>query len=119
MSREDFTVRENVDVIDEILLDEGNARIRAGNGQSDCIDRVLRKREHMKILIKSIADKGLTTAPILLMPSQNQPGKWIVKDGNRRVTALKLLNQPTLCTDKDFQNYVISVISSAKKNNSA
>lgn len=115
MSREDFTLRKNVDVIDEILLDEGNARIRAGDGQSDCINRVLRKCSHMKILMKSIADKGLTTAPILLMSSPNEQGKWVVKDGNRRITSLKLLNDPSLCPDEDLKDYIIGVVLSAKK----
>ena len=115
MSRKDFTLREAVDVIDSILLDEGNARIRAGSGQQDCIDRVLRKRDHMKTLMKSIADKGLTTAPILLMSSPIEPGKWVVKDGNRRITALKLLNDPSLCADADLRRYIIGVASNAKE----
>lgn len=48
--------------------------------------------------------------PILVMPTNDE--KWIVKDGNRRVTALKLLNDPNLCSEP----HLISKIKEIKKN---
>ncbi len=48
-------------------------------------------------LMRDIAAEGLSTNPILVSPTPD--GKWIVRDGNRRVTALKLLNQPDLLGD--------------------
>ncbi|HHQ2636773.1 TPA: hypothetical protein ACSPLI_005979 [Pseudomonas aeruginosa] len=47
-------------------------------------------------LIKDVAENGLTTAPILVCPEGD---KWVVWDGNRRVTSLKLLSNPKLCED--------------------
>ncbi|VFS47441.1 ParB/Srx family N-terminal domain-containing protein [Budvicia aquatica] len=94
MSRKDFTVQHDV-AIDDILLDHQNPRIRSGDDQDDCIARVLRKEEQMLRLMASIAVDGLSTMPILVMPTDD--GKWVVKDGNRRITALKLLNKPELC----------------------
>lgn len=116
MGRKDFTLLTDVDVIDDILLDERNPRIRAAGSQQDCIDRVLRKREQMQNLIESIAKEGLSTTPILLTSSTTEKGKWVVKDGNRRVTALKLLNDPSLCTDPEFNQKIVAIADAHKDN---
>lgn len=80
--------------LSKLLLDTKNARIRAGHDQPDCIERLLRKPKQMLALAKDIAADGLSTAPILveILPDN----KYVVWDGNRRVTALKLLNRPAL-----------------------
>ena len=108
MGRADFSLLANINV-DDILLDEGNPRIRSGSSQSDCIARVLRKREQIIRLMKSIAEEGLSTVPILVAPSIDQPTKWVVKDGNRRMTALKLLNDPTLCVDQSVRQQISAI----------
>ena len=46
-------------------------------------------------LLRDIALHGLSPEHILLTP--NGEGKWVVRDGNRRVTVLKLLTRPSLC----------------------
>lgn len=97
MTRTAFTRFEGVP-IDRLLLDTGNPRIRAGNDQPDCIERLLRKPKQMLALARDIAANGLSTAPILVQPVKGK--KYIVWDGNRRVTALKLLNDPSLCRNK-------------------
>ena len=113
MSRQEFEYVANVPVTD-ILLDIGNARIRAGADQSDCIARILRKEEQLLALMEDIARNGLTTMPILVAPGEN--GNWVVKDGNRRVTALKLLNSPALCVE-DRLRTKIQVLSKKYANN--
>tara|TARA_R110001583_G_scaffold183165_1_gene341713 strand:+ start:2139 stop:3494 length:1356 start_codon:yes stop_codon:yes gene_type:complete len=55
----------------------------------------LAKEEQMLTLIQDIAENGLTTMPILVQPLDN--GEWLVWDGNRRTTALKLLRHPERC----------------------
>ncbi|HII1806739.1 hypothetical protein C6A57_17115 [Escherichia coli] len=96
MARKDFT--QQIDIpIQNILLDTENARIRAGRDQNNCISRILRKENQMLVLMEDIAENGLTTMPILVMP--HSEGKWVVKDGNRRITALKLLNNPDSCPE--------------------
>lgn len=97
MSRKDFQEVRQVP-LDDILLDVENARIRAGKDQADCVARIFRKEEQLLALMENIAIEGLTTVPILVSPTDD--GRWIVRDGNRRVTALKLLNNPDLAPDQ-------------------
>lgn len=99
MARSDFKLIPGV-AVEDILLDVHNARIRAGSDQNDCIRRILRKRDQFLAICESIAKDGLTTMPILASP--NGDGTYTVKDGNRRTTALKLLNKPAMCPDVDL-----------------
>lgn len=94
MTRSSFQVVEDVPV-ENLLLDLGNARIRRGQDQADCISRILRKESQFLALATDIAENGLSTAPILVQPMTDRT--FVVWDGNRRVTALKLLNKPSLC----------------------
>lgn len=109
MGREDFVLQQMVS-IDDILLDEKNPRIRSGSSQIDCIEKVLRKEEQMLNLMESIAKDGLSTAQILIS-SSDIPGKWVVKDGNRRITALKLLNNPSLCANEALRKKIAQITS--------
>lgn len=93
VTRASFELIANVPV-ESLLLDVSNARIRSGQDQPDCIARLIRKEAQFLALAKSIAEEGLSTAPILVQPSGRS---YIVWDGNRRVAALKLLNKPQLC----------------------
>lgn len=94
MTRKSFETIANVSVKD-LLLDVSNARIRSGADQSDCITRIaVGKEDQLIALANDIAENGLSTTPILVRPEGN--GQFVVWDGNRRVTALKLLNKPGL-----------------------
>lgn len=97
MSRNDFALVQGVPVGD-LLLDQGNPRIRTGHDQRECVERILRKEDHMLALMRDIAARGLTTMPIIVSPTSD--GRYTVMDGNRRVTALKLLNSPETCPDE-------------------
>ncbi|HDU4714787.1 MULTISPECIES: ParB N-terminal domain-containing protein [Klebsiella] len=113
MSRKDFVFKNDVPIHD-ILLDTENARIRTGSDQRNCISRILRKEKQMLVLIEDIAKNGLTTMPILIMPTQNN--KWIVKDGNRRITALKLLNAPEICPEPQLISKIMNIAEKYKDN---
>lgn len=94
MTRKKFELRTGVSVKD-LLLDVSNARIRSGADQSDCITRIaIGKEDQLIALASDIAENGLSTAPILVRPEGDK--QFVVWDGNRRVTALKLLNKPSL-----------------------
>lgn len=93
MSRHNFYEVKRIS-ISTLLLDTYNPRIRHGQDQKDCIVRILRDRDNFLSLLKDIAANGLSIEHIII--SKNETGKWIVRDGNRRVTALKLLNRPSL-----------------------
>lgn len=99
MARSDFRIVTDV-AVEDIMLDVYNARIRAGADQNDCMRRILRKREQFLAICENIAKEGLTTMPILASP--NGDGTYTVKDGNRRTTALKLLNKPETCPEPDL-----------------
>ncbi|BDU15378.1 ParB N-terminal domain-containing protein [Lysobacter auxotrophicus] len=94
VTREFFATARQVPV-ENLLLDTHNARIRSGADQADCIARILRKPDQLIALAGDIAENGLSTTPILVEPTDKR--RFIVWDGNRRVTALKLLNDPSLC----------------------
>lgn len=124
MARGDFTLLTDIPVVD-ILLDVGNPRIRNGQDQADCIERILRKEDQLLALMKDIAENGLTTMPILVKPVED---KLVVMDGNRRVTALKLLNDVNLCPverlkpgiralHSKHENNLVSVVDVLSSNN--
>jgi len=112
MSRNDFKTNTNTPVVD-ILLDTRNPRIRDGSDQADCITRILRKEDQLKALMRDIAEHGLTTMPILVKPKNE---KWVVMDGNRRITALKLLNNPSLCPIEGLKPFIEFLHSKYKSN---
>lgn len=112
MSRKDFELKINTPISD-ILLDTKNPRIRDGSDQADCIARILRKEDHLKVLMEDIAKNGLTTAPILV---KSQNNKYVVMDGNRRITALKLLNDPKLCPNTQLKNFATDLKEKYAKN---
>ncbi len=62
-------------------------------------------------LMRDIARAGLSTNSILASPTPD--GKWIVRDGNRRVTALKLLNQPDLVGDPTLTAKIRKIVEEA------
>jgi hypothetical protein len=111
MARSDFWVVSDV-AVEDIMLDVRNARIRAGADQNDCILRILRKRDQFLAICESIAKDGLTTMPILASP--NEDGTYTVKDGNRRTTALKLLNNPDLCPELELVPKIAKIAATHK-----
>ena len=111
MARSDFWVVSDV-AVEDIMLDVHNARIRAGADQNDCIRRILRKRDQFLAICESIAKDGLTTMPILASP--NDDGTYTVKDGNRRTTALKLLNNPALCPEPELVPKIVKIVAAHK-----
>lgn len=83
--------------IDQLLLDSENPRHDFMEEQSEIIDYLI-KNENIKELAKDIAKKG-ALSPFNaggLIESEEVKGKFWVLEGNRRVCALKLLNNPSL-----------------------
>lgn len=107
MSRSKFYPVNDV-LLTDILLDTSNARIRVGIDQNDCISRILRKEAQLLNLMKDIAENGLSTIPILVSPSECGK-KWVVKDGNRRITVLKLLSDPDSCPVNELKPKIRSI----------
>ncbi len=111
MARDKFYRVADVPVT-ELLLDTNNPRIRHGEDQNDCIARILRDRDNFVNLLKDVAAEGLSPEHVLV--SKNAEGKWVVRDGNRRLTVLKLLNQPELAQpDQRLEQLIRRVAESA------
>ena len=88
--------------VSDLLLDLENPRIRllGASNQAQAIAQIyLTKGEQLYRLARDICENGLTPMPIVTSDSPDGSG-LIVKDGNRRVAALKLLRQPDLLPDK-------------------
>lgn len=85
--------------VSEILLDQNNYRLGPLDSQMDCILIMLQVfGEKMFKIATHIARNGLSPKPIVV--SKDEKGHWVVRDGNRRITALKLLNNPAEAPDE-------------------
>ena len=83
--------------IDELLLDEENPRLGTVNSQSEALDTLLKlNQSHFRNLMLSIKRNGLDPGDSLYVIEANDPEDFIVLDGNRRLSALKVLAQPDL-----------------------
>jgi hypothetical protein len=64
-------------------------------------------------LMQSIGETGYSVAePLLVVPRNNDPGNYIVVEGNRRLAALKLLSDPELTPLR--KNVISDIVASAK-----
>lgn len=97
--RTGFKDKKNVS-LDTLLLDEHNPRLGYAPDQSACLAKMVSFGASFFAIAKDIAENGLTIEPIVVLRQRN---KLIVKDGNRRISALKLLNRPYLCAEKSVQ----------------
>lgn len=89
--------------INSILLDSENARHGEKHSQSEIYKWMTSGQVAQKVLrlAADIAAKGLSPLDGMgVMPSKaGEKEPWIVVEGNRRVAALKFLNNPKLCPD--------------------
>lgn len=90
--------------IDSLDLDLQNPRITLATDQRDAMQKILNEQKVRLInLAESIAAKGLNPMDrCLVLRSDTRAGKFIVLEGNRRVLAAKLLNNPSLVTTLDM-----------------
>jgi hypothetical protein len=83
--------------IDELLLDEENPRLGAVSSQSEALDALLKlNQSHFRNLMLSIKRNGLDPGDSLYVIEGDDPEDFVVLDGNRRLSALKVLAQPDL-----------------------
>lgn len=84
--------------ITSLFLDSKNPRHIPIENQKEIIKHMIEK-EKVRELAKDIAEKGMTN-PLDIIGIVLENNKKIVLEGNRRVCALKLLNNPTLAPKK-------------------
>lgn len=80
--------------INVLLINNNNPRLPPADDQQGAIDQLLGKYEpKIRAIARHIAENGLnpSTVPMVFRTSE---GKYIIKDGNRRMTAVKCLMYP-------------------------
>lgn len=86
--------------ITNLLLNPTNPRHNPVEHQTECIEAiVVDQREKLIALAQHIIEYGMNPIDFILVKPEGK--QWVVREGNRRVTALKLLNEPQL-TPKQF-----------------
>lgn len=89
--------------VDSLLLDQKNARHGAKPDQEAVLEWMATKldRSHLLGLAQSIARMGLSPAErFLVVPAPDDPSRYVLMEGNRRLSALKLLADPNKCPDE-------------------
>lgn len=97
--------------ISKILMDEENPRHDKINGQREILNwHVEHLGSKLILLMRSLAENGQSDIDkVLVTPVRGVADTYVVKEGNRRVAALKLLNDPSLCDDELFRRRIESV----------
>lgn len=99
--------------LDSLIYDPENPRLPKsvdGSDEEDVINWML-SNENVIELMASIAEEGYFQAePLLVAPTKK--GKFIVVEGNRRLTAVKLLVNPEKATSK--KNSIQEIVGEAK-----
>lgn len=111
--RDKFTAKRAVPV-DDIKLDIRNFRYYGEiSSQIECIEAMLNdKRSNIFALAKDISEYGLTPDPIVLSKDEN--GDWVVREGNRRITALKILGNLRIVKNENLRSKFLSLVKKYK-----
>lgn len=85
--------------VSKLLLDEQNPRHRPVPTQESALEEILRRSpSKLLTLARDIAAKGLSPIDrLIVMKSEDDPGKYTVLEGNRRLACLLLLSNPAKC----------------------
>lgn len=89
--------------VNDLFLDTDNPRISSQQDEKSCIETILNMNEdHILNLAKDIAKNGLRAEDIIVsrQGGDSTGNKWIVRDGNRRITSIKLLSDPSKAPNK-------------------
>lgn len=106
--RDKFYMTDPIPVVD-LKLDVDNFRHYGQlETQQDCINVIISDNHaHFLALAEDLASIGLTPQHIIV--SAKHEGRWVVRDGNRRVAALKCLNNPSCCGNKFVRKKIAKI----------
>ena len=90
--------------IEQLVLDSDNPRITHSDGQQQALQKVIKDQKTKLVhLAESIVEHGLSPIERFMVLEVNpNPKRYIALEGNRRVTALKLLTNPAVMTGLDI-----------------
>ncbi|MBK1841293.1 hypothetical protein JHL17_28200 [Azospirillum sp. YIM B02556] len=93
--------------LNDLLVNRANDRHGELENETAAIAWLFNSKEdHMKALARDIVDAGEIYEPLLVSPIN---GKFVVFDGNRRLTCLKVLKEPNKAPNKNLQSYFSSL----------
>ncbi|MRR15665.1 MAG: hypothetical protein EG826_04320 [Deltaproteobacteria bacterium] len=88
--------------VSEILLDQKNYRLGPLENQMECMDMMFEIFGTKIVkLAGHLVQNGISPKPVVVL--KNEESRWVVKDGNRRITALKILNNPALAPTEQYK----------------
>lgn len=89
----------------ELNVDQDNFRLGRFDDQRSCLQAMVRRqRDKLVELATDILAVGLSPGePLWVAPDPRAPGRYVVLEGNRRVTALKVMDNPALAAGTDFE----------------
>lgn len=97
--------------IKDLYLDEENYRFGLAKDQRECIELIYKDSpESFENLLNDIVTNNIGDYPLVYINSQNEN---IVLDGNRRVSILKIINDPELAPSKK----IADILATLDKNN--
>lgn len=99
-----------------LRLNKENDRHGSLPSEPDCIRWMLENLgDEILNLAKDIAERDLSPIDgILVLPNPETPGDYIVWEGNRRITALKLIDDPNRCPDLTLRRKLTEISGKAK-----
>ena len=89
------------DKIDIAICQTENYRFEPLSSQKEATDKMVEDQgDKLYSLVDDIVTNGLSPVDLIIVTPNEDNSKYIVLEGNRRITSLKLLNNPTLVDDK-------------------
>ncbi len=81
-----------------LLLDSGNPRLGASsNGQRETLRALAEEQgSKLRVLAADIVEYGLDPSELTIIMPSEEPGRFIVLDGNRRLGAIRALEAPEI-----------------------
>ena len=90
--------------IDDLLLDLHNPRLGSTASQSAALASIVRLNPgHFRNLMGNIRDEGLDPGDSLYVVQSKGGQDFVVLDGNRRLSALKVLSNPDVLQGTDLR----------------
>lgn len=84
-----------------LFVNTENYRFEPLSSQKEAIDKMVENQgDKLYFLADDIMVHGLSPVDLIMVTPSEESNKYIVLEGNRRITSLKLLNNPTLISDK-------------------
>lgn len=84
-----------------LLVNTENYRFEPQSSQKDAIDKMVGdQNEKLYALAVDILKNGLSPVDLIMVTPEWETGRYIVLEGNRRITTLKILSNPSLIGDE-------------------